>query len=89
MGELSQFFGIALRQLRERQGWSQEALAAHADLNRTYIGDLERGRAIPSLLTLEKLALALAVSVPQLLSHADQLARVKDQQRLRLTAIAC
>lgn len=89
MGDVSDYFGTTLRQLRERQGWSQEALAEHADLNRTYIGDLERGRATPSLVTLEKLATALGIGLPQLLSHTEDLARLKDLQRLKLTAIAC
>ena len=47
MTELSRSFGNAVRQVREERGWSQERLAEHADLNRSYIGDLERGRAMP------------------------------------------
>ena len=59
MTELSRSFGNAVRQVREERGWSQERLAEHADLNRSYVGDLERGRAMPSLATLTKLAAAL------------------------------
>jgi len=46
MSQLPNHFGLALRNLREQKGWSQEALAEHADLNRSYVGELERGQAI-------------------------------------------
>ena len=35
-------FGLAVRQLREARGWSQEMLASHSDLHRTYVGEVER-----------------------------------------------
>ena len=35
MSTLVQTFGIAVRQLREARGWSQEELSGHADLNRS------------------------------------------------------
>jgi transcriptional regulator with XRE-family HTH domain len=65
-------FGGALRRLRERQGWSQEALALHAELNRTYVGELERGEAIASLLTIEKLAHAFGLQPSRLLALAER-----------------
>ena len=39
-------FGAAVRHLREAQGWSQELLAEKADLNRSYLGEVERGKEI-------------------------------------------
>jgi transcriptional regulator with XRE-family HTH domain len=57
---LVQGFGLACGV--EAQGWSQERLAEHADLNRSYIGEIERGVVIASLLTVEKLAGALQVT---------------------------
>jgi XRE family transcriptional regulator, regulator of sulfur utilization len=59
--------GSSLRRLREERGWSQEQLAGHAGLNRSYVGEVERGRAIASIVTVEKLAAALGVSVADLL----------------------
>ncbi|CAG4891658.1 helix-turn-helix domain-containing protein [Paraburkholderia saeva] len=59
--------GLSLRRLREARGWSQEQLAGHAGLNRSYVGEVERGRAIASIVTVEKLAAALDVSVADLL----------------------
>jgi len=65
-------FGAAVRHLREAQGWSQELLAEKADLNRSYLGEVERGKVIPSLATAAKLAAALEISLSRLLSHCEQ-----------------
>ena len=65
-------FPVILRQLREQQGWSQEQLAERADLNRSYVGELERGRAMPSLATVGKLAEALTLSPSRLLAYCEQ-----------------
>jgi transcriptional regulator with XRE-family HTH domain len=64
---LIQGFGLGVRRLREAQGWSQERLAEYANLNRSYIGEIERGVVIASLLTVEKLAAALQVTPSELL----------------------
>lgn len=66
--------GFTLRQLRERRGISQDALARHADLNRSFLSDLERGKANPSLVSLEKLAFALDMKVTELLVAVEQAA---------------
>jgi transcriptional regulator with XRE-family HTH domain len=89
MNQIVSSFGITLRQLREERGWSQEALAEHADLNRSYIGELERGKAIPSLLTLKKLSVALGVSLSNLLAHTERIAQTRLLRGIELTAIAC
>jgi len=88
MAELTSSFGVALRQLRMRKGWSQEALAAQADLNRGYVGDLERNLAVPSLGTLEKLAAALDCKPSRLIEHVEGVAGMREQRGLRLSAIA-
>ncbi|SDC58374.1 helix-turn-helix domain-containing protein [Paraburkholderia lycopersici] len=61
-------FGATVRRLREAHAWSQERLAEHAGLNRTYVGEIERGTAIASIVTVEKLAYALGVSIGELLA---------------------
>jgi XRE family transcriptional regulator, regulator of sulfur utilization len=71
MKKLSGRFGQAVRQLRERRGWSQEELAARAELNRSYLGEIERGAAMPSLATVAKLAGALEISLADLMSHCE------------------
>ena len=89
MSHLPSYFGLAVRQLRERKGWSQEALAEYADLNRSYVGELERGQAIASLTTIEKLAAAFGVSVTTLLSHTERISSSQTLKGIELTAIAC
>ncbi|CAN7408314.1 helix-turn-helix domain-containing protein [Acidovorax sp. LjRoot118] len=82
-------FGTAVRRLREPRGWSQELLAEHADLNRSYVGEIERGRAIASLVTIDKLSQALGVSSATLLGHCDQLTSANVLKGQPLAAIAC
>ena len=82
-------FGIAVRQLRESRGWSQEMLASHSDLHRTYVGEVERGLVTPSLITVHKLASALGIKAADLLLKVDQIASLRITQHLRLTAIDC
>ena len=65
-------FGRAVREQREARGWSQELLAERADLNRSYLGEVERGSAIPSLATAAKLASALEIPLSGLLSECEQ-----------------
>lgn len=68
---LSVLFGSQLRRLRQARGWSQEYLAGVADINRSFVGEIERGDAVPSLETLGKLAAALDLSVSALLVGID------------------
>lgn len=67
MNAIVQDFGVAVRRLRESRAWSQERLAEHAGLNRTYVGEIERGTVIASIVTVEKIAQALDMSAADLL----------------------
>ena len=67
MSTLVRTFGAAVRELREARAWSQEQLAEHAGLNRSYVGEIERGSAIASIVTVDKLACALGVPISGLL----------------------
>ena len=86
--ELVELFGLTVRQLRELQGWSQEELAARSLLNRSYVGEIERGRVVASIVTAHKLALALELNVAALLAHCEQTGRRRLAQRINLAAIA-
>jgi transcriptional regulator with XRE-family HTH domain len=65
-------FGRVLRQQREVRRWSQERLALSAEINRSYLGEVERGLAVPSLATMAKLAEALEIKLSTLLAHCEQ-----------------
>ncbi|RTL54947.1 MAG: XRE family transcriptional regulator [Rhodocyclaceae bacterium] len=55
-----------IRLLRAERGWSQEALAMEAGLHRTFVAHVERGARNISLSNIERIALALGVSVSRL-----------------------
>ena len=59
-------FGRRLRALRVAKGLSQEKLALTSDLDRTYIGGIERGERNVSLVNIQKIASALGVPVREL-----------------------
>ncbi|MCL5278429.1 MAG: helix-turn-helix transcriptional regulator [Planctomycetes bacterium] len=69
--DLNTAFADVLRQLRERAGLSQEALAAKSGLDRTYISLLERGQRQPTLKTLARLAEALNMSLAALAKRVE------------------
>jgi transcriptional regulator with XRE-family HTH domain len=61
-------FGRNVRRLRQQKGLTQEQLAFEAEIDLTYMGGIERGRRNPSLLVMARIAEALSVSLPKLLS---------------------
>lgn len=56
-----------LKILRKQQGMSQDALAFHANIARSYMSDIERKATNPTLKTVDKLAKALGVEPYELL----------------------
>lgn len=69
---LREAFGQAVRALRSQRGWSQEALAEHAHLHRTYVSAIERGERNVSLDNIDKLGRALGVSISDLFAAAEE-----------------
>jgi transcriptional regulator with XRE-family HTH domain len=62
----------SIRSLRLRNGLSQRQLAARMAVPRTYVSKIENEKATPTLSSLERLARALEVSVPELLSGGEK-----------------
>jgi len=56
-----------MRSLRKARGWSQEALADAAGIDRTYISGIERLVRNPTITVLERIAAALEVPAGHLL----------------------
>jgi transcriptional regulator with XRE-family HTH domain len=67
---MSEAVGYTIRQARKAQGYTQEAFASAAGLDRSYMGAIERGEFNLTLETLLKIATELGISAAELLSRA-------------------
>jgi transcriptional regulator with XRE-family HTH domain len=65
-------FGQVVRRKRAAAELSQEALSAAAGLHRTYVGLLERGLRMPSILVAKRVAEALGTTMAELLAEVDR-----------------
>lgn len=69
--DIQKRFGERVRALRQEQGLSQEKLAEHANLHRTYISSIELGERNVSLRNIQALAEALGVSLEELFADYE------------------
>ncbi len=74
-------FGLALRERRQSQRFTQEELAFKSGYHPTYIGQLERGKKSPSLRAIVNLAAALNTSGSELLTRVEALQRAEQHPR--------
>lgn len=63
--------GEVLREQRERRGLSQEAFGFEAELDRTYVSGVERGRRNPTLAIVHRWCRALGVRPSTVLRRAE------------------
>jgi transcriptional regulator with XRE-family HTH domain len=68
---LQKQFGAVVRRKRLAAGLSQETLSQNAGLHRTYVGLLERGLRMPSILVAKMVAEALGTTMAELLTEVD------------------
>lgn len=73
--QVSPVFGQVLREQRMARGLSQEELALSADVDRTFVSQMERGIRQPTLTTLLKLSRALEVQPSTLVARMEKLLR--------------
>ena len=64
--------GERLRELRTKQGFSQEAFADHCGLHRTAMSLIERGKRVPSLRTLLTLSQGFGITLSEFLEDVDK-----------------
>ena len=64
-------FPVVLREARTEKGFSQEELADHAGLHRTYISQIERGVKSPSLRSLAQITDALEMPLWVLMKRLE------------------
>ena len=65
--------GRAIRQLREKRGATQEAVAHDAEITTATLGVIERGLSNPTWATVKGIAAALDVSMAQIAAAADRI----------------
>lgn len=68
---ITKAFGRNVRKFRETRGLSQERLAQLSGLHRTYIGAVERGERNITLLNAQRIALALDLTLAELVRLQD------------------
>lgn len=74
--DVAKNLGARVREIRKGRGLTQRVLAFRMNAPRTYISKVEMGRVVPALVTLERIAAGLEVSVTYLLR--DESARRRD-----------
>ncbi|MDE6537333.1 MAG: helix-turn-helix domain-containing protein [Muribaculaceae bacterium] len=62
-------FGKRVAFLRQNKAMSQERLALECGINRTFIGEIERGEKTPSLLTIIRIAKGLDINKSELMDY--------------------
>ncbi len=72
---IAAIFGKVLREQRNARGLSQESLALSADVDRTFVSQMERGIRQPTLTTLCKLSEALGIQPSTLVARVETLLR--------------
>lgn len=77
---LQSYFGATIRKYREQRGLSQEEFAGQAGLDRTYVSGIERGRRNPSLLTIQRLAVALGIKLDELFETVEEYRTLGQQE---------
>ena len=65
--DIAKQFGQRVRKLRDERGFSQEKLAAKADIDRAFLSGIERGMENPTLFTIQAIADALETGVGNLM----------------------
>jgi len=66
LSEISVLIGDRIREFRKKKGLSQEELAHRANLNTAHLGQIERGEKSPTLDSIEKIAIALDITLEEL-----------------------
>ncbi len=69
--DLQQIFGETIKKIRLKKGLSQETLSFEADIDRTYISDIEKGERNVSIQVSYKLASALQISFSDLIKEIE------------------
>lgn len=72
--DIAAFIGPAVRKHREIMRLSQEELGDRAGLDRTYIGQVERGKRNPTMVSLQRISHGLGLELDVLVATAREMA---------------
>ena len=64
-------FGAIVRRLRNARGWTLRDLGRKADMNPTYLGFLERGENVPTLITILRMAKIFDVDAFEMIREVE------------------
>jgi transcriptional regulator with XRE-family HTH domain len=70
--DIRERFGDAVRARREQLGLTQEDLADKAGIHRTYLSDVERGSRNVSLVNIERIGIALSLTLAELFGLVEE-----------------
>jgi len=84
MSELMKVIGNRIKNIRNGKKLSQEKLSLTANINRSYLGQLERGEKSATIDLLDKIAYALDVPLEELISQIKLPCQHKDNVTLSL-----
>jgi len=73
MSNIAKSIGENIRTLRKERGLSQEQLALRADINTSYMGQVERGEKNPTIDVLSKIAMALHLPLEKLVQFDSRI----------------
>ena len=63
--EIEEKIGLKIKNLRNKNGLTQEELAARCELTKSFISQLERGQTAPSVSTLEDIVECLGTNLSE------------------------
>jgi transcriptional regulator with XRE-family HTH domain len=78
---ISEKFGQVIKAVRERQGMTQEKLAELAEIDRTYVSMIERGKRHPTLEVASRMASALSMKLSEVIRRAERYTAQKPTER--------
>lgn len=64
-------FGLAVRELRARRGWSLAELGSRTLVHTAYLGAVERAEVEPGLRTMTRIAAGLGMPLSALVAHSE------------------
>ncbi len=82
MEPLSYKIGVRIRELRKAEGLSRESLAELAEMHPNHLGAIERGECNMSLQSLDKIAKALRIALPELVTLPKGKVSTTEKDRL-------